>query len=121
MTKQTSMAGFFFKEAIGRYSGERVGNKVIERAVSGGLNPGDVLQLVIDRFYQGSFPQQDLVRHAHQGILHIFRYLISNTFFTYKDNALMAQSAIQAETITMLYIKARHVEDTFAMYRSNLY
>ena len=112
---------FFFKEAIGRYSGERVGNKVIERAVSGGLNPGDVLQLVIDRFYQGSFPQQDLARHTHQGILHIFRYLISNTFFTYKDNALMAQFAIQAETITMLYIKARHAKDNFAMYGSKLY
>jgi len=29
---------------------------------------------------------------------------------------LPAQSAIQAETITMLYMKVRHVEDNFAMY-----
>ena len=37
----------------------------------GVFNLGDVLQLVIDRFYQGAFPQQDFVRYAHQGVLHV--------------------------------------------------
>lgn len=34
---------------------------------------------------------------------------------------LLAQFAIQAETIPLLYIKVRHAKDNFAMYGSKLY
>ena len=50
----------------------------------------------------------------------ICKIFISNAFFADKDKGLLAQSAIQAETIPLLYIKVRHVEDNFAIYRSNL-
>ena len=39
--------------------------------MSGVFNLGNILQFVIDRFYQGTFPQQDFVCYAHQGILHV--------------------------------------------------
>ena len=32
---------------------------------------GDVLQLIINRFYQRTFSQQDFVCHTHQEILHV--------------------------------------------------
>ena len=46
-------------------------NEVIEGAVSGVFNLCDILQLVIDRFCQSAFSQQDSVRYAHQGIFHL--------------------------------------------------
>ena len=63
--------GLLFKETVCRYGRKRIGNEVIERAVSGVLNLCDVLQLIIDRFYQNPFSQQDSVCYAHQGILHV--------------------------------------------------
>ena len=41
---------------------------------------------------------------------------ISNVFFADKNKRLLAQFAIQAETIPLLYLKVRHEEDTFAVY-----
>ena len=46
----------------------------------------------------------------------ICNIFISNVFFADKDKRLLAQFAIQAETIPLLYIKVRHEEDTFAVY-----
>ena len=37
----------------------------------GMLDLGDILQLIDDRFDDGSFSQQDLVGHEHQAVLHI--------------------------------------------------
>lgn len=45
----------------------------------------------------------------------ICKIFISNAFFADKDKGLLAQFAIQAETIPLLYIKVRHEEDTFAI------
>ena len=67
--------GLLFKEAVCGDSGERVGNEVIEGAVSGVFNLGYVLQLVVDRFNQGAFSQQDFVRYVHQGVLHVVLHL----------------------------------------------
>ena len=50
------MAGFFSKKQyIGR---EQVGNKIVEELIPKVFNLRDVLQLIIDRFYQNPFPQQ---------------------------------------------------------------
>ena len=61
LTKQTSMAGFFSKKVVCSNGGDRIGNEVIEGAVLGIFNLCDVLQLVIDCFYQSSLSQQDFV------------------------------------------------------------
>ena len=39
------------------------------------LDLAEVLQLVIDRFYQGSLPEQDLIKDRQQAILHILSQL----------------------------------------------
>jgi hypothetical protein len=47
--------GLLFKDAVCNYGGNRIGNEVIERAMSGVFNLCDVFQFVIDRFYQSTF------------------------------------------------------------------
>ena len=37
----------------------------------GVFNLCDILQLIVDRFYQSPFSQQNPVSYAHQGILHV--------------------------------------------------
>jgi 4-hydroxyphenylpyruvate dioxygenase-like putative hemolysin len=39
--------------------------------MSGVLNLCDVLQLIINRFYQSTLSQQDFISYAHQGVLHV--------------------------------------------------
>ena len=43
------------------------------------------------------------------------QYFHLECFLFSKDKGLLAQSAIQAVTILLLYIKVKHIEDTFAM------
>ena len=35
----------------------------------------DILRFIVDRFNQGSLPQQNLIGYAHQRVLHIVLYL----------------------------------------------
>ena len=39
--------------------------------MSGVFNLCDILQLIIDRLYQGSFSEQDFVHYAHQRVLYV--------------------------------------------------
>lgn len=39
--------------------------------MSGVLNLCDVLQLIINRFYQSTLSQQDFISYAHHGVLHV--------------------------------------------------
>ena len=39
--------------------------------MSGVFNLCDILQLIIERLYQGAFSEQDFVRYAHQRVLHV--------------------------------------------------
>lgn len=41
---------FLLKETVRCYGGKRIGNEVVEGAVPGVFNLGNILQLVIDRF-----------------------------------------------------------------------
>ena len=47
----------------------------------------NVLQLVIYRFYYCSFPEQQLVRHAHQGTFHVV-FKFGDKLYTIHEQAL---------------------------------
>lgn len=46
-------------------------NEIIKGTMSGVLDLCDVLQLIINRFYQSTLSQQDFVSYAHQGVFHV--------------------------------------------------
>ena len=46
----------------------------------------DVLQLIMDRFNQSTFSEQNIVRHTHQGISHIV-FDLSDKLYAIKEKA----------------------------------
>ena len=64
------MAGFFSKKQYAAMAESELAMKLLKERCLELFNLCDILQLVIDRFCQSAFSQQDFVRYAHQGIFH---------------------------------------------------
>lgn len=64
-------AWFLREAAICRQRGQEIDNEVVKAPVSGMFHLGDVLEFVIDGFYDGPLPEQQSVRDAHQRTLHV--------------------------------------------------
>jgi len=62
---------FFWEEAVSGQSGNDIDQEVIDRPVACMLDFADVLELIIDRFDQGPFPEQDFVGLAEVLVFHV--------------------------------------------------
>lgn len=66
-----SERGFLGLETVGDQSSHEMNSKVDRAAMTGMLDLRDILQLVDDRFDDGSLAQQQFVSQGHQPVLHV--------------------------------------------------
>ncbi len=57
---------------IGDQTSQKIDQEVGQTAMASMGNLGDIFQLVVDGFNQGSFASQQLVSQGHQTIFHVF-------------------------------------------------
>lgn len=66
-----SNGGLLWEKTICGQGCQCIDHEVLNASVPRMLHLGNVLQLIIDGFYDGSLSKQELVGHAHQGSLHV--------------------------------------------------
>ena len=57
--------------AVGNYARDQIDHEVGQASVSGVFDLRDVLELIIDRFYDGTLPEHKLVREVHDLVFHV--------------------------------------------------
>lgn len=81
-----SNGGLLWGKTICSQGRQCIDHEVLDASVPRMLNLGNVLQLIIDGFYDGSLSKQELVGHAHQGSPHVVLQFGNQLYPVHKES-----------------------------------